>query len=105
MDGFSQRMNSPVDVRFTTSGVPLAVRHEGRIWVVAAESFHWFGRQDWWGTGGSAAKGSGDVVSIEYWRVQVRLSPTSALRSFTLRRDAPSSAWFLDSIQDHTTAA
>jgi hypothetical protein len=26
-----------VDVRFTAAGTPLAVRHEGRLWAVAAD--------------------------------------------------------------------
>jgi hypothetical protein len=37
-----------VDVRFTPAGTPLAVRHEGRIWAVAAEPVHWFDRDAWW---------------------------------------------------------
>lgn len=62
-----------VDVRFTPAGTPLAVRLEGRIWAVAADPVHWFARDSWWDTRRTAAVGSGDLVSIEYWRVQVRL--------------------------------
>jgi hypothetical protein len=35
-------LNTPVDVRFTTAGTPLAVRNDGKIWAVAAEPLHWF---------------------------------------------------------------
>lgn len=42
---------------------------------------------------------SGDLVSIEYWRVQV-LASNSALRTFTLRHDPRSSQWLLESIAD-----
>jgi hypothetical protein len=89
-----------VDVRFTPAGTPLAVRHEGRIWAVAAEPVHWFDRDSWWDTRRTAAVGSGDLVSIEYWRVQVRLGSNSALRTFTLRRNPLSTRWLLESISD-----
>lgn len=89
-----------VDVRFTPAGTPLAVRFDGRIWAVAADPVHWFTRDAWWNTGRSAALGSGDLVSIEYWRVQVRLGSNSALRTFTLRRNPLSAQWLLESISD-----
>jgi hypothetical protein len=94
-----------VDVRFTRSGSPLAVRYDGRIWAVAAEPVHWFGRDAWWNTRRTAAKGSGNLVSIEYWRVQVRLTSTSALRTFELRRDPLSEQWLLAAITDSGAAA
>jgi hypothetical protein len=89
-----------VDVRFTPAGTPLAVRHEGRIWAVAADPVHWFGRDAWWDTRRTAAVGSGDLVSIEYWRVQVRLGSNSALRTFTLRRNPLATRWLLENISD-----
>ena len=89
-----------MDVRFTLAGTPLAVRHEGRIWAVAADPVHWFARDAWWDTRRTAAVGSGDLVSIEYWRVQVRLGSNSALRTFTLRRNTLSAQWLLESISD-----
>ncbi len=88
-----------VDVRFTPAGTPLAVRHEGRIWAVA-DPMHWFARDAWWDTRRTAAVGSGDLVSIEYWRVQVRLGSSSALRTFTLRRNALATQWLLHDISD-----
>ena len=89
-----------VDVRFTPAGKPLAVRHDGRIWAVAADPVHWFARAAWWDTGCTAAVGSGDLVSIEYWRIQVRLGSTSALRTFTLRRNPLATQWLLANISD-----
>ncbi|WP_234754176.1 hypothetical protein [Arthrobacter ramosus] len=89
-----------VDVRFTPAGTPLAVRHEGRIWAVAADPVHWFTRDAWWDTRRDAAVGSGDLVSIEFWQVQVRLGSNSALRTFTLRRKPLSAQWLLDDISD-----
>lgn len=89
-----------VDVRFTPAGTPLAVRFDGRIWAVAADPVHWFTRDAWWNTRRTAAVGSGDLVSIEYWRVQVRLGSNSALRTFTLRREPLSTQWVLESISD-----
>ncbi|MGO4806547.1 hypothetical protein AB4089_15630 [Arthrobacter sp. 2MCAF15] len=89
-----------VEVRFTPAGTPLAVRFDGRIWAVAADPVHWFARDAWWDTRRTAAVGSGDLVSIEYWRVQVRLGSNSALRTITLRRNALSTQWLLESISD-----
>lgn len=93
-------LDAPVDVRFTAAGAPLAVRYDGRVWAVAAEPLHWFSRDSWWETRRNAAVGSGDLVSIEHWRVQVRLSSTSALRTFELPRDPLSKQWLLESIDD-----
>lgn len=90
-----------VEVRFTPAGTPLAVRFDGRIWAVAADPVHWFARDTWWNTRRNAAVGSGDLVSIEYWRVQVRLGSNSALRTFKLRRDPLSEHWLLESITDN----
>lgn len=86
-----------VDVRFTLSGAPLAVRHDGRIWAVAASPVQWFGPD---GGRDDYATGTGNLRGAEYWRVQVGVGSASALRIFTLRRDHPSSQWFLESIAD-----
>ncbi|XAS69484.1 hypothetical protein V3C33_09660 [Micrococcaceae bacterium Sec5.7] len=93
-------LDAAVDVRFTPAGNPLAVRHNGRIWAVMADPVHWFARDAWWDTRSTAAVGSGDLVSIEYWRVQVGLASNSALRTFTLRRDPLASQWLLENIAD-----
>ncbi|WP_237394032.1 hypothetical protein [Pseudarthrobacter sp. ATCC 49987] len=93
-------LDADVDVRFTPAGTPLAVRHKGRIWAVAADPVHWFARDAWWDTRRSAAVGSGDLVSIEFWQLQVRLGSNSALRTFTLRRNPLSTQWLLESISD-----
>jgi hypothetical protein len=94
-----------VEVRFTAKGVPLTVRHDGRIWAVAAEPVHWFTRADWWNTAKRAPVGSGDLISVEHWQVQVRLTSTSALRTFELRRDPLSEQWLLAGISDTGAAA
>ena len=94
-------LDVPVDVRFTAAGTPLAIRHDGRVWPVAAEPVHWFARDSWWETQRTAPVGVGNVVDVEHWRVQVRLgSSTSALRTFELRRDPLSKQWLLESITD-----
>jgi hypothetical protein len=93
---------SDVQVRTDPTGKPLAIRHDGRIWLVdpATDSQHWFGRDAWWDTRRTAAVGSGDLVSIEYWRVQVRSGARSALPTATLRREPLSTRWLLESISD-----
>jgi hypothetical protein len=95
----------PVQVRFTAAGTPLAVRYDGRIWAVAAEPVHWFTRSEWWNTATRAPVGCGDLVGVEHWQVQVRLTSASALRTFVLRRDALSEQWLLASITDIGAAA
>ena len=89
-----------VSVRFTTAGTPLAVRHDGRAWAVAAEPVHWYGRCNWWERDGSAARGTGDLINVEYWQLQVRLTASSALRTFTIRREPRGEEWVLESILD-----
>jgi hypothetical protein len=98
-------LNTPVDIRFTKAGTPLAVRYDGRIWAVAAEPVRWFTRADWWNTAKRAPVGCGDLVSVEHWQVQVKLTSTSALRTFELRRDPLSEQWLLAAITDAGAAA
>ena len=91
-----------LQVRTDAAGNPLAIRHDGRIWLVdpATAPRHWFGRDARRDTPCTAAAGSGEPVSVEYWRVQVRLSSNSALRTFTLRRDPLATQWLLENISD-----
>ena len=93
-------LSIPVDVRFSPTGRPLAVRHDGRLWVITEEPVHWFERDSWWQTRTSAPVGIGNIVDIEFWRVQVKLSSNSALRTFLLRRAPTSTQWLLDAITD-----
>lgn len=93
--------DAPVEVRFTTAGLPLAVRYDGHVWPVAADPVHWYGRRDWWTEDRRAQIGSGDLVSVEYWRVQVPSGGTSTeLRTFELRRIPRTDQWVLESISD-----
>lgn len=89
-----------LQVRTDPAGKPLAIRHDGQIWLVDpdTDSQHWFGRDAWWDTRRTAAVGSGDLVSIEFWRVQVRPDTHSALRTATLRREPLSTRWLLEDI-------
>ncbi|MET3812428.1 hypothetical protein [Arthrobacter sp. UYEF3] len=91
-----------LQVRTDPAGKPLAIRHDGQIWLVDpdTDTQHWFGRDAWWDTQRTAAVGSGDLVSIEFWRVQVRPGTQSALRTVTLRRNPFSTQWLLESISD-----
>lgn len=91
-----------IAVRFSPDGAPLAVRYDGNIWAVDpdAATAHWFGHWSWWDGGRSAAIGSRDPVSVEHWRLQVRLNSNSALRTFHLQRSPRSPGWFLADITD-----
>jgi hypothetical protein len=65
-----------LQVRTDPAGTPLAIRH-------------------------AAARGSGDLVSVEYWRVQAQVpGSNSPLRTFTLRRQPLATQWLLESIDD-----
>lgn len=90
-----------VAVRFSPDGTPLAVRHEGRIWMVDphVHTAHWFTRDAWWEPRNRAVLGTGDLVSVEHWQVQAKLPSANAeLRTFTLRREPLATGWQLESI-------
>ena len=90
-----------VDVRFSPDGTPLAIRHDGRIWMVDPDvhTAHWFTRDSWWETRTRAAVGTGDLVSVEHWQVQAKLPQASdELRTFALRREPLATVWQLESI-------
>lgn len=87
-----------VAVRFNPAGQPLAVRHDGRLWVITEEPVHWFERDSWWETRRTAPVGIGNIVDIEFWRVQVKPSAQAELRTFLLRRNPAAEQWLLESI-------
>lgn len=89
-----------VGVRFSQDGTPLAIRHDGQLWAVDpdVETAHWFTRDSWWDTRNRAPLGSGNVVDIEFWRVQVRGSSHGPLLTMTLRLAPLSTQWVLESI-------
>lgn len=91
-----------IQVRLDPAGKPLAIRHDGRIWLVdpATESRHWIGDAPRQGTRCTAADGGASLAGSEYWRVEARLGSNSALRTFTLRRNPRSVQWLLDDISD-----
>ncbi|AOY73936.1 hypothetical protein IG195_20110 (plasmid) [Arthrobacter sp. TES] len=91
-------LNVEVDVRFNPTGRPLGVRHDGRLWAVTEEPVHWFERDSWWERRTTAPVGVGNIVDIEFWRIQVKLSANSALRTFLLRLDPAATRWVLESI-------
>ena len=66
--------NDVVEVQFTTSGQPLRVRRNGRIWHVGVEPTRHFERVKWWEIPGFKVKRSAaDRIDYVIWRVQVRL--------------------------------
>ncbi|MGO4249513.1 hypothetical protein AB4Y87_20045 [Paenarthrobacter sp. RAF54_2] len=90
-----------VDVRFSPDGTPLAIRHDGRIWMVDPDihTARWFTRDAWWETRYRVTVGTGDLVSVEHWQVQARSSGAhTELHTFTLRREPLAEHWQLESI-------
>lgn len=93
-------LNDPIEVRFTQRGTPLAVRWRGRVWPVAAEPVRWYGRWNWWEADLPAGPGHGNLVEVEYWRVQVRATSTSPLRTFELNKHPGQEGWHLIAVSD-----
>lgn len=88
-------LSDPVEVRFTPQGVPLAVRWRGRLWPVAAEPLHWTSGWNWRESDLPAGSGQGQLVEIEYWRLQVRAASSSPLRTLEVRRHPGWDGWYL----------
>lgn len=91
-----------LQVRTDPTGKPLAIRHNGQIWLVdpATESHHLPGRDARRTTQPGAAAHGGEPDGVECWRVHARLGSTTALRIFTLRRERTSNQWGLENISD-----
>ena len=86
-----------VAVRFSPGGTPMALRHDGGIWMVDPDihADHWF-TQD--AAGDTPREHAGDTPR-EHWQVQAKLPTAGAeLRTFTLRREPLDAAWRLESI-------
>lgn len=83
-------------VRTTTTGTPLAVRREGREWLVGAEPLRWFERVSWWESADRMPKGLGRM-DVEVWQVQARLgrNTRSGLTTMELLRDQQGGGWRL----------
>ena len=94
--------NNDLQVRLDPAGKPLAIRHNGRIWLVDpdTESQHRPGGDAGRATRRAAAVRGSELDSFEYWRVHARLGSNSALRTFTLRREPHSNQWRLENISD-----
>ncbi|BCW69039.1 hypothetical protein [Arthrobacter sp. NicSoilB8] len=90
-----------LQVRTDAAGKPLAIRHDGQIWLVdpGTDPQHWFGRNPWPDTRPAAAADGGDLGNVEHWQVRV-LGSNSALRTFTLLRDPHSTQWLLEDNRD-----
>ena len=91
-----------LQVRTDQAGKPLAIRHDGRIWLVDpdTESQHRPGADAGCATRRAAAVRGSELDSFEYWRVHARLGSNSALRTFTLRREPHSNQWRLENLSD-----
>ena len=78
-----------VAVRFSPGGTPMAIRHDGGIWMVDPDihADHWF-----------TQNAAGDNRS-EHWQVRAKLPTAEAeLRTFTLGREPLDADWRLESI-------
>ncbi|WP_260853523.1 hypothetical protein [Kocuria palustris] len=83
-----------VEVECGASGAPVRVLWEGRVHSVAEEPVRWHRRRAWWVDGHRAPRDT-EVVDQEMWRVQVRLSPRSALITLELVHSMETGRWRL----------
>jgi hypothetical protein len=78
----------------------LAVRWRGRLWRVAAEPVRWFSRWNWWESSLPAGPGQGNIVYVEFWRLQVQAASTSPLRTLEVRKHPGWGGWHLVHVSD-----
>lgn len=71
-------MGKTVEIAYSTAGVPLRVKHEGRVWTVGAEPIRWFERVDWWKSENRMQRGAGISIEVKIWKLQVRLGDNQA---------------------------
>ncbi|WP_246262879.1 DUF6504 family protein [Arthrobacter mobilis] len=93
-------LDEPAEIRFGARGEPLAVRWRDRVWPVAGEVQHWFGRRPWWKAGLPGGRGRASLVETEFWRLPVRAAATSPLRTLELCRDPRTEGWRLAKVTD-----
>lgn len=58
-------VNEPVDVRFSSSGAPLAMRWRGRIWQTVGEPVSWSSFRSWWEPGNTPVNGQGGLITTQ----------------------------------------
>lgn len=66
-------MKKSVEVQMTTSGMPLRILADGRVWNVVAQPVRWFERVSWWKSELRMERGSLNRIDVEVWQIQVRL--------------------------------
>nr|WP_312856868.1 hypothetical protein [Arthrobacter mobilis] len=94
--------NPLAEIRFGARGEPLAVRWRDRVWPVAGEVRHWFGRWPWWKAGLPGGRGRASLVETEFWRLPVRAAAASPLRTLELCRDPRTEGWRVAKVTDGT---
>lgn len=87
-------LTQSIQVDVTTSGMPLRVTWQGRVYKVVAEPVRWFERRRWWEhpEPGEAGPGGG-VIDHELWRLQVRLAPGEEVTTFDVSHRIGTSRW------------
>lgn len=83
-----------VEVQFATTGQPLRVRRQGRIWAVVAEPLRWFERINWWESELRASKNSKFRIDALVWQVQVSIgAKTSDVLTWELVHQSFTGGW------------
>jgi hypothetical protein len=67
---------------------------------VAAEPLHWNSGWNRRESGLPAGPGQGQPAGIEYWRLQVRATSSSPLRTLEVRRHPGRDGWHLTRVSD-----
>ncbi|PVE14583.1 hypothetical protein DDA93_15860 [Arthrobacter sp. Bz4] len=88
-------VNEPVDMRFHSSGAPLAMRWRGRIWQTVGEPVSWSSSRSWWEPGNTPVNGQGSLITKRAWRFQAQTGPASPTLEFDISLDPHTDGWQL----------
>ncbi|NOJ60632.1 DUF6504 family protein [Arthrobacter sp. 260] len=88
-------VNDEVDVRFSSSGAPLAMRWRGRIWQAVGEPVSWSSSSSWWEPGNTPANRQGSLITTRAWRFQAQTGPVSPTLEFDISSDPQTDGWRL----------
>lgn len=80
-------VNESVDVRFSISGAPLAMRWQGRIWQAVGKPVSWSSVRSRWEPGNTPVSGQGSLFGTPSWRFQAQTGPDSPTLEFDISSD------------------
>lgn len=90
-----------IEVVCAASGQPIRLRWQNREYRIAADPVRWFERRSWWVEELRAERGRGaGLVDHEIWRLQVRLSSGSEIRTLDVSHRVDTGRWRVVKVHD-----